>query len=247
MAQTTTVGVSRRPTDQVLQALGLAALIVGVEYLARHVVLFWFPALGAWLVNDMLVTGLCYVGLVWLTLAPGQRDRGRIGRTLREIVAGARTWQVWAAAVIAALGAILLSLVDQVLWGAIQLPSLISPWRWETTLLEGAAPLLVPVALLLVNGGVIPVAEEWLWRGLIQPRLIGALGSVAGVLLTAVLFSLKHVIVDASLGRLLALTGFGLMLGLLAARQGWRASALAHALANSALSLLTLLSSGVAP
>lgn len=60
---------------------------------------------------------------------------------------------------------------------------------------------------------------------------------------SVLLFSLKHVIIDASLGRLLALTGFGLALGVLAARQGWRTSALAHALANIAATLLVLLAS----
>ena len=66
-------------------------------------------------------------------------------------------------------------------------------------LLESAAPLLVVASLLVVNGVVVPVAEEWLWRGLIQPRLT---------------------------------LGLGLVMGVLAARHDWRASAFAHSVAN---------------
>jgi hypothetical protein len=98
--------------------------------------------------------------------------------------------------------------------------------------------------LLLVNGVVIPVVEEWLWRGLVQPRFVGALGLLPGLFLTAVLFSLKHVVVDASPMRLLALTAFGLVMGVLAWRQGWRASALAHAVTNTAATIVALVAAG---
>lgn len=107
-----------------------------------------------------------------------------------------------------------------------------------------AAPLLVTVSMLLMNGWVVPLAEEWLWRGRIQPALVGAGGQLAGLLATSLLFSLKHVLIDASLGRMLALTGFGLVMELLALRHGWRAAALAHAIANTFATTLTLLLSG---
>jgi membrane protease YdiL (CAAX protease family) len=169
-----------------LPALGLAAVIVAVEHLARHFVLFWLPALGSRRVNDMLAMGVFYVGLVWLTIPSDQRSLVAIGRAVGGILACARRWQVWVAAFAALIGTILLGFVDRFLWGSVQLPSAISPWRWENTLLEAAAPLLVPASLLLVNGVVVPFAEEWLWRGLIQPRVIGAVGSALGILITAV-------------------------------------------------------------
>jgi membrane protease YdiL (CAAX protease family) len=48
----------------------------------------------------------------------------------------------------------------------------------------------------------VPLAEERLWRGLIQPRMVTRMGFVPGLLLTALLFSLKHAIIDASFGRM---------------------------------------------
>lgn len=79
---------------------------------------------------------------------------------------------------------------------------------------------------------MIPLAEEYLWRGVIQPRLVAAWSFAPAGVVTAMLFSLKHAIVDASLGRLLTIMCFGLVMGVYAARSSWRASAVAHAFAN---------------
>lgn len=239
---TTRVPLNRQPA-QLLPAAGLALLIIAVEYFTRHFALFWLPVLGALRVNDMLVSGLGYLGLVWLTAPPAQRNFAALRRTVRQILSYIRDRQVLVAAALA-IGAGWLVLVDNLLWGSVELPSASSPWRWETTVLQPAAPVLVVVSLLLVNGVVVPFAEEWLWRGHIQPRVVGALGFVPGLLSTALLFSLKHAIIDASLGRLLALTAFGAIMGVLAARRGWRASALAHALANTVATIVALLISG---
>lgn len=242
----TVTELSRRantPVHGVAPALGLVLLIVGVEYLARHFALLWFPAIGALRVNDMLVTGLAYLALVAALVPREQRTLTVLGASVRAVLAEGRRWQVWAAAA-AAVGTGLLVLLDQRLWGAVSVPAVSSPWRWEGVLFASAAPLLVPASLLLVNGWVVPLAEEWLWRGRIQPALVGAGGQLAGLLATSLLFSLKHALIDASLGRMLALTGFGLVMGLLALRHGWRAAALAHAIANTFATTLTLLLSG---
>jgi membrane protease YdiL (CAAX protease family) len=147
---------------------------------------------------------------------------------------------VWAAAFAALDLTIGLALLDAMLWGSVRLPSISSPWRSETTLFAESGSLLSAVSLLAINGLVIPLAEEWLWRGLIQPRFIDGVGLAAGLIVTAVLFSLKHVVIDASLGRLLALTAFGLIMGVLAVRHGWRASSLAHMIANTFATALSL-------
>lgn len=238
--------MSRRadgPSHRVAPALGLVLLIVGVEYLARHFALLWFPAVGALRVNDMLVTGLAYLALVAALASREQRTLSELGASVRAVLAEGRRWQVWAAAA-AAVGTGLLVLLDQRLWGAVSVPAVSSPWRWEGVLFVSAAPLLVPASLLLVNGWVVPLAEEWFWRGRIQPALVGTGGPLAGLLATSLLFSLKHVLIDASLGRMLALTGFGLVMGLLALRHGWRASALAHAIANSFATVVALAATG---
>jgi len=101
--------------------------------------------------------------------------------------------------------------------GHIEFSFLTRPWKSDITLFEPAGLLLAAASLLLVNGIIVPIAEEWLLRGIIQPRLTGSPGFLAGLLITSVLFSLKHVIIDTSLGRLLTVTGFGMVMGVTAA------------------------------
>lgn len=92
------------------------------------------------------------------------------------------------------------------------------------------------LALLIVGVEYLARHFALLWLpaiGALRVNDVGAGGQLAGLLATSVLFSLKHALSDASLGRTLALTGSGLVMGLLALRHGWRAAALAHAIANT--------------
>jgi membrane protease YdiL (CAAX protease family) len=88
------------------------------------------------------------------------------------------------------------------------------------------------IALLLVNGLIVPAAEEVAWRGVLQPAFVRRFGAVAGICVTAALFSLKHVVVDASLGRILTLFAFGVAVGVIRHRLGLSAAIGAHMGAN---------------
>jgi membrane protease YdiL (CAAX protease family) len=223
------------------RALGLVALIVIGEYVARRVVGPWLPTLGSPVVNDMLAFVLCYTPLVALTAPPEARTLAAVWRTLRAIAAQGRTWAPWLGAVLFLTAVVALAPLDARLWGDLQLP-FAPPTvpRTPVTLFSAAAVPLTVASMLLVNGLFVPLVEERLWRGLIQPDLRRAAGLVPGLVVTAALFSLKHAVVDASLGRLLAITVGGLVLGTVALRAGgrdgertgWRASALSHAAAN---------------
>lgn len=239
----TTTLISKRHVLNIFSALRLIAVIVAMEYLTRHFVFLWLPVMGTLRVNDMLVSGTGYIVLVWLTIPPRKRNDAALRQAVAEIWSFIHNRQVQMAAALG-LGAGWLVYVDQFLWGHIEIPYLSSPWQSDTTLFEPVGILLSIVSLLLVNGIVVPFAEEWLWRGLIQPRLTNSLGFLAGLLVTSVLFSLKHVVIDASLGRLLTITVFGIVMGVTASRHGWRASALAHALANTVATILGLILNG---
>lgn len=102
------------------------------------------------------------------------------------------------------------------------------------------------MSLVCVNCALIPVAEEWLWRGVVQPRFVRALGRSGGIAFAAVLFSLKHALVDASLGRLLNLTAFGVV-GVVASRTSWRASAVSHVALNSLFTVNVVIGAFLAP
>lgn len=221
-------------------AIAWVILIIITEYIARRFVVRWLPVLVAAQVNDMLALILCYVPLVWFSVPQAQRNLQSVSQVIRTILARAKTWLPWVGAIAILIFIFLLAPIDQRLWRNVQLPG------WQSSflgplLLPQLAPVLVVVSLFLVNGIFVPLVEEWLWRGVIQPRFVGRLGLVSGLLLTSILFSLKHVIVDASLGRFLTLTAFGVVVGIVARRKGWESAALTHTVVNIVSTLLLLL------
>ncbi len=98
-------------------------------------------------------------------------------------------------------------------------------------LLAEAGPV-VAAGMLLANGILAPLVEEFAWRGYIQYRLMRAWGTWAGLAGTALLFALKHMIVDASVGRITTLLVGACALGLIRQRWGTAASTAAHLTAN---------------
>ena len=222
--------------------LAVAGLVIGGEYFFRHYVLFWLPTLGTLLVNDMLSLFLVYllltVGLSLSMHSSWRQEAAGVGQALRE---GLTRWDFtfWVLALAFSVWA--LSRLDQFLWGAVKLPMLVSSYRNPTIWLARFAPLLKVVSLLFVNGLFVPIAEEYLWRGLVQVRLVRILPAPLAVGLTALLFSLKHVLVDASLGRFLSLLDFGVICGTVAQRHTWKRSAALHMIINTAATLTGLL------
>jgi len=223
------------------QASGIVVLIVAIEYLFRHYVLFWFPQIGSLRVNDMISLAAAYVllggGLGLVSRVDWQAQWPEVRRQLRKLLL---TWDYigWVAAMVASIST--LPLLDRLLWGNEALPSFISPYRNPGVWLIGLAPVLKAVSVIAVNGLFVPVAEEFLWRGLVQPRLVQVLAVPMGVGITAVLFSLKHVVIDASLARFLTIVAFGLITGHLADRRNWHASAALHLFINTVSSVMAL-------
>jgi membrane protease YdiL (CAAX protease family) len=223
-------------------ALAVVGMVIGGEYFFRHYVLFWLPTFGTLLVNDMLALFLVYllltVGLGSFMHVNWRQELAGIGQALRE---GLASWDFtfWVLALVLSVWA--LSMVDRLLWGNIKLPMIVSSYRNSTVWLANLAPVLKTVSLILVNGLFVPVAEEYLWRGLVQVRLIRILSTPFAIGLTALLFSLKHAVVDASLGRFLALVAFGVICGVVAQRNNWRRSAALHMVANTVLTVTGLI------
>jgi membrane protease YdiL (CAAX protease family) len=136
-------------------------------------------------------------------------------------------------------------MVDRLLWGNIELPMYVSSYRNSTVWLTELGPTLQLVSLVLVNGLFVPIAEEYLWRGIVQVRLDHILPAPFAIGLTAVLFSLKHAFVDASMGRFLALIAFGTICGFVAQRKSWRRSAALHMVVNTIVTIIGLIFSAV--
>jgi membrane protease YdiL (CAAX protease family) len=234
-------------SDSKARSLSVAFAVVGIviagEYFFRHYVLFWFPILGSLLVNDMVALLLVYlllaVGLGSLMHVNWRQELAGIGQALGK---GVTSWHFtsWVLALVLSVWA--LSTADRLLWGNIRLPMVVSSYRSSAVWLSSLAPILEVLSLILVNGLFVPVVEEYLWRGLVQVRLIRILSVPFAIGLTAVLFSLKHALVDAFLGRFLTLVAFGVICGVVAQRHSWRNSAALHMVVNSVLTVSGLIS-----
>ncbi|WP_123533813.1 CPBP family intramembrane glutamic endopeptidase [Halosimplex salinum] len=110
-----------------------------------------------------------------------------------------------------------------------------------TPVVEPGAGTWVLAALLLVNGVVVPVAEELAWRGVVQTALMDSYGVLAGSTLAATGFVLKHVVVDGGADplRLASLVILAAIFSALRVRWGTASSTVAHLGAN-------LLATGIA-
>ncbi|ELY82935.1 CPBP family intramembrane glutamic endopeptidase [Natrinema gari] len=95
-----------------------------------------------------------------------------------------------------------------------------------------SAPALA-ILFLVGNGIIAPIAEEQVWRGIVQTELVEGWGVVAGIGVTAVLFACKHVIVDLSILRLTTLLTLGLVFGVVRHRWGTVSSTVTHVLINT--------------
>lgn len=104
----------------------------------------------------------------------------------------------------------------------------------------GAAPAWALGLLLLVNGVLAPITEELAWRGVIQTALAESYGTYAAVVVTAVAFVLKHLVVDmaAPLFRVTSLVLLAFLFCALRARYGTASSTAAHLTANLLLTAL---------
>ncbi len=234
------------PLVAVVQALSLAGIITTTEYLARRALAHWFPPLGAKITNDQLASAIAYLGLVGIVAWLWNISlSGQVKRLARQLLRFPREQLFWigfglsgaCVVVVAPLDGFL----DETLWSKLKFPAWESPWWFSEVWLKQWAWVLVPLSLLVVNGVVVPVAEEFLWRGIIQRTLSWSWGAPAAVCLTAALFSLKHAVVDASLSRLLFITALGAIWGYVALRRGWQASAVLHAAMNTLATSLVIL------
>jgi len=225
-----------------LFAVFLIGIIIGFEYVFRHYFVLWIPRIGELKVNDLIALGLCYVLLAGTT---GVFFRIKLDETFREIRRRTydllMTWKYIGWVVILGISFWTLPLIDRALWGNLHIPLWLSSYRNPVHLLPGSGPVLKIIFLISINGLLVPIAEEFLWRGLIQPRLVRNVGIIAGIGITALVFSLKHVIIDASMNRFLSVVVFGVVLGYLAHREDWHTSAALHLFINSISSVTILL------
>jgi len=103
------------------------------------------------------------------------------------------------------------------------------------------AGVAVAVLFLVSNGFLAPTVEEYVWRGMVQRNFRVAWGPVKAVIVTALLFTAKHIVTDLSFVRTMQLLFFSFLVGYVAFRSGTGASTVAHLFANTGATLLFIL------
>jgi len=92
--------------------------------------------------------------------------------------------------------------------------------------------IAVSIVFILVNGIWVPIAEEFLWRGIIQTKLSYYMNPWTAITIVSILFSAKHCVVDLVLTRQLFLISFGLTAGWAKQRTNTEISTTTHIYIN---------------
>lgn len=222
-------------------SLAVISLVIIGEYIFRHYVLFWMPTIGNLHVNDMISLFMAYflllVGIGKAMKTDWPRELAGIWHSIQ---ASARSWNstFWFILLVLSIG--ILPFFDKLFWGRFTLPMVVSPYQNSIVWLRDLAPIMAVSSLIFVNGVFVPIAEEYLWRGIIQARFLRILPAPLSIGITSVLFSFKHVLVDASWGRFLTLAAFGVICGVVARQKGWQSSAALHIFINTIATVMGL-------
>jgi membrane protease YdiL (CAAX protease family) len=94
-------------------------------------------------------------------------------------------------------------------------------------------PLVGLGVFFLGNCLVSPFAEEYIWRGIVQPGLTLHNGALTSLILVTTLFTLRHILLDACLGRAVTLIAFSGVLWAVRHFSGLFAAMVAHMLTNA--------------
>jgi membrane protease YdiL (CAAX protease family) len=237
------ISMSKSPSvlSNLSVALAVIGLVIAGEYVFRHYVLFWMPTIGTLRVNDMISLLIAYflllAGIGKVMKTDWQQELAGVWQAVQE---SARSWNATFWFILLVLSIVVLPFFDKWFWGRFTLPMLVNPFRNSIVWLGNLAPLMNASSLILVNGVFVPIAEEYLWRGIAQARLLRILPAPLAIGLTSVLFSFKHVLVDASWGRFLTLAAFGVICGVVAKQKGWRRSAALHIFINTVSTVMGL-------
>jgi membrane protease YdiL (CAAX protease family) len=178
-------------------------------------------------------TGLALsAGTLWLMF---DRRRRREGLSLDDLGYRFR-WSTGASGVVCGvlmLGAVVgAAAVDSRFFGLREDPLLAQGIR------EAGAWAVFP--LLVGNTLLVPIAEELAWRGYVQAHLARAWRMPTAVIVTSVLFTAKHLVVDLSYERVTILIVGALALSVVRVRFGTFTSTVAHFVVNFMTSQLVI-------
>jgi membrane protease YdiL (CAAX protease family) len=231
----------------VLAALVLVVAVTGAEFLARRYLIFLSPPLGIYRNNDLIALALVYLVIVPVMISTrgGKLGRLTIG-DFKTFLARLSSDKKYASMFTILFVGFCLSIavgtaLDSLIFGKLT-PVAFNPIPMHARAENPTSVAIVAMAVLAIvmNGLWVPLAEEMVWRGAIYGNLKPSLGIWLSVIVTALLFSLKHVAVDLSLSRVLMVFLFGFWLALIREYTGLAGAALAHVAANTTATALAL-------
>ena len=223
-------------------ALLLSMVIIGGEFFARRVGAVILPTIFDYGFMDLLCLGAIYLIIcpaVYLLQRGGVRQKAcYTGFSLKNIV---QRNTLFTAIIIIVLGIQVVNRLDLLLFSGINYnPAFISslenhlgkPVYVNAPMYPEYSKIATSIIFILVNGLWVPVAEEFLWRGVIQTKLSYHTSPWVAITVTSILFSVKHAVVDLVLTRLLFLFVFGLAVGWAKQRTNIWISTLSHGYIN---------------
>jgi membrane protease YdiL (CAAX protease family) len=205
--------------------LWAACLWVTLEFVARLVGAAGIaPALGNVVAGDAIAIGLGMVAAAWIVARYGQANGVAFG-----------DWSYhWTPSTVG-LGAVSGALAVGLMWVTSQID--LALWVMPADALTVFAVSLqagawVAALLLVANALVAPICEEIAWRGVVQTALVRGWGPLIGIGLTAILFAMKHALLDGTFARITTLLMLGLVFGVVRHRWGTGASTVTHVVVN---------------
>ena len=230
------------PVKDTAIAFFLALIIIVGEFTFRRIVAMLLPTYFDYFFMDLLCLGGIYLiicPVVYLLQRGDVRQKAcYVGFSLRDIV---QRNTLFTAIIIIVLGIQVVNRLDLLLFSGINYnPAFISslenhlgkPVYVNAPMYPEYSKIATSIIFILVNGLWVPVAEEFLWRGVIQTKLSYHTSPWVAITVTSILFSVKHAVVDLVLTRLLFLFVFGLAVGWAKQRTNTWISTLSHGYIN---------------
>ncbi len=230
------------PLKDILIALALIILIIGGEFTSRRIIAMILPTYFDYFFMDLICLGGFYLVICTVVYLLMGGDRGEktcyTGFSLRVWY---QRGTFYNAALFIMLGIQIVNRLDVyfftgVDWNLQIIPVLESIFKTSfytnIPLYAENAELAISIVFIIINGIWVPIAEEFLWRGIIQTKLTYYLPPWTAITIVSIFFSLKHAVVDLVLIRLLFLISFGITVGWAKQRTNTGISTSAHIYIN---------------
>lgn len=241
--------------EDVFISIILVVTIISGEFFSRRVVSVLLPTYFSYFFMDLVCLGgfylvLCFLVYIWIRRGVAEKA-GYLGFSLGESY---QKKTLYIALVMIVIGIQGINRLDVFLFSGFNWNAEVITYLEEVfntsfyvnvPMYSDYSRLAVSTAFLLINGVWAPVAEEFLWRGIVQTKLSYYLHPWVVIGVVSLFFSLKHAVVDLVLTRFLFLVVFGFAVGWARQRTNTGVSTSVHIYINFVATLIAVLTKWV--